>query len=323
MKVEELQKVPSGWQAIWHWAEPWLQLESAFKFRGNLGKVSGTTFSFLPRCMTHCSWAWCNDLWGLLTPPAPPDKWSQASQGSGLALKWILPLIHKVMRSCSLSFTTAACCKQTAWPTVSSWAESLLLFLWDIAIHSVSLVLEVLKKKNGRNKHQGKIPLVRSMDFSFTSVLKVSCHFYTICFDFLLFFIIIKLQPEPREKKPQLSSRAFLGFFFHLKLPQYLELLRWGKIALLFSQKACFKESAFSHEKSFVEITQPVLLLSALSIVLLYFPSLWRVQTPPLRLHGSCAVLDISWAISYTGFGAGWWEQTLILGFPFYRILQM
>lgn len=48
MKVEELQKVPSGWQAIWHWAEPWLRLELVFKFRGNLGKVSGTIFSLLP-----------------------------------------------------------------------------------------------------------------------------------------------------------------------------------------------------------------------------------------------------------------------------------
>lgn len=67
------------------------------------------------------------------------------------------------------------------------------------------------------------------MDFIFTSVLKVSFHFYAICFDFL-FFIIIKLQPETKgKKKQQLSSRAFLGFFFHLKLPQYLELLKMRK----------------------------------------------------------------------------------------------
>lgn len=42
-----------------------------------------------------------------------------------------------------------------------------------------------LKKKNyGRNKHWGKISPVSSMDFIFMSALKVSFHFYTICFDF-------------------------------------------------------------------------------------------------------------------------------------------
>lgn len=72
--------------------------------------------------------------------------------------------------------------------------------------------------------------------------------------------------------KNQLSSRVFLGFSSHLKLPQYLELLKWGKIALLFSQKACFKESAFSNEKWFVEIPQQMLFLRALSLVLLMLP---------------------------------------------------
>jgi len=32
---------------IWHWAENWLLLELAFKFRRNLGKGSGTASSIL------------------------------------------------------------------------------------------------------------------------------------------------------------------------------------------------------------------------------------------------------------------------------------
>jgi len=64
------------------------------------------------------------------------------------------------------------------------------------------------------------------MDFIFTSVLKVSFHFYASCFYFLLVFIIIKLQPEPREKNPNVQAGLFVVSFFHLKLSQYLELLK-------------------------------------------------------------------------------------------------
>lgn len=40
------------------WLTTTLALGLAFKFRRNLGKVSGTTFSLLPRFMTPHSWAW-------------------------------------------------------------------------------------------------------------------------------------------------------------------------------------------------------------------------------------------------------------------------
>lgn len=63
----------------------------------------------------------------------------------------------------------------------------------------------------------GKNISSQSVDFIFTSVLKVAFHFYTICFYFLLVFIIIKLQPETRGGKNPTFKQGFSWFLISLK----------------------------------------------------------------------------------------------------------
>lgn len=66
------------------WLASALALELALKFRGNLGKVSGTTFSLLP--LSGHPRAEPGEQ-ALALTPFPPYSWSQAHQGGGLAPK--------------------------------------------------------------------------------------------------------------------------------------------------------------------------------------------------------------------------------------------
>lgn len=88
-----------------------------------------------------------NGPWALT--PFPPCSWSQTHQGRGLAPKWILPVVPKVLRSCDLSFTTAAAAADTK-PGPQAQL-SLLPFSWDLSVPFLSLLPEVKIKMVGTN----------------------------------------------------------------------------------------------------------------------------------------------------------------------------
>lgn len=134
-------------------------------------------------------------------------------------------------RGCNLPFATAACCRRSPAHRLIPSCEPAPLLLGSCHPCPLASAWEFKNIKKGRNKHWGKYNTSSQVNgFYFYVSLK---NFISLLHHLFWLFVFhhnkVTTWNKRKNKTKQLSSRAFLGFLFHLKLPQYLELLKMRK----------------------------------------------------------------------------------------------